>query len=125
MTPLSCSFPVSAAAPPTGLSATQVGTTIRVRWTPPSLTPYGYRMYYQAEGDQGPPQSVVVTGGSINQKDLTVQNGVTYTVSIQTHSSTELPSGVVEVPYQDRTSQLLAFQSVCSTLLSVTRQANS
>ncbi len=51
MTPLSCSFPVSAAAPPTGLSATQVDTTIRVRWTPPSPTPYGYRIYYQSEGD--------------------------------------------------------------------------
>ncbi len=111
MTPLSCSFPVSAADPPTdGLSATQVDTTIRVPWTPPSPTPYGYRIYYQAEGDQGYPQTVVVTGGSTNQKDLTPQNGVTYTVSIQTLSSTQLPSGVVEVSYQDRTSQLLAIQ---------------
>ncbi len=67
---------------------------------------------------------MVVTGGSTNQKDLTVQNGVTYTVSIQTLSSTELPSGVVGVPYQDRTSQLLAVQLVCSTLFSVTGQTN-
>ncbi len=63
-----------------------------------------------------------VTGGSTNQKDLTVLNGVTYTVSIQTLSSTELPSGAVEVPYQDRTSQLLAVQLLYS--LSLTRQAN-
>ncbi len=82
-------------------------------------------MYYEGEGDQGPLPSVVVTGGSTNTKDLTVHNGVTYTISIQTLSSTELPSGVVEVPYHDRTSQLLAVQLVCSTLLSVTRQTNS
>ncbi len=57
---------------------------------------------------------MVVTGGSTNTRDLTVQNGVTYTVSIQTLSSTELPSGVVGVPYQDRTSQLLAVQLLYS-----------
>ncbi len=68
---------------------------------------------------------MVVTGGSINQKDLTVLNGVTYTVSIQTLSSTELPSAVVDVPYQDRTSQLLAIQLVCPTLFSVTGQTNT
>ncbi len=93
---------------------------MRVRWTPPSFTPYGYRI--QAEGDLGSPQSVVVTGGNTNMRDLTVQNGVTYTVSIQTLSSTQLPSVVVEVPYQDRTSQLLAIQLVCSTLIPVTGQ---
>ncbi len=64
---------------------------------------------------------MVVTGGSTNQKDLTVQDGVTYTVSIQTLSSTELSSQEVEVPYQDRTSQLLAVQLLYS--LSLTRQA--
>ncbi len=53
---------------------------------------------------------MVVTGGSINQKDLTVENGVMDNVSIQTLSETNLPSGVVGVPYQDRTSQLLAVQ---------------
>ncbi len=72
-----------------------VGTTISISWTPPSSTPYGYRIYYQAEGDQGPPQSVVVTSGSTTSHDLTVpQSGVSYTISIQTLSSTELPSAV-------------------------------
>ncbi len=65
---------------------------------------------------------MVALSDNTNQKDLTVQNGVTYTISIRTLSSSELPSGVVEVPYQDRTSQLLAIQFVCS--LSLTRQAN-
>ncbi len=65
---------------------------------------------------------MVIVGGSTNTKDLAVQDDVTYTVSIQTLSSTELPSGVVEVQYRDRTSQLLAVQLVCSTLFSVTGQ---
>ncbi len=65
---------------------------------------------------------MVALSDNTNQKDLTVQSGVTYTVSIQTLSSTELPSGVVEVPYQDRTSQLLAIQLLYS--LSLTRQPN-
>ncbi len=87
----------AAADPPTELSTTQVGTTISVFWTPPSPTPYGYRIYYQAEGDQGPPQSEVVTDGSTTSHDLTVpQSGVSYSISIQTLCSIELPSAVTE-----------------------------
>ncbi len=56
---------------------------------------------------------MVVVGGSTNQKDLTVPNGVTYTVSIQTLSSTELPSDVVEVPYQSRAGQVLVHHCPC------------
>ena len=75
---------------------------MRVYWTPPSPTPYGYRIYYQADGDQG---SVIVTDGSTTSYDLTVQNDVMYDVSVQTLSSTMLPS-VVSDEVQSRTGQL-------------------
>ncbi len=55
---------------------------------------------------------MVVTGGSTNARDLTVQNDGTYTVRIQTLTSTELPSQEVDVPYQGRTGQLHAVNSV-------------
>ncbi len=47
---------------------------------------------------------MVVTGGSTNQKDLTIQNGVTYTVSIQTLSSTDCQ--VKRLKFRIRTEQV-------------------
>ncbi len=56
---------------------------------------------------------MVVTGGSTNTRNLTVQEGVTYTVSIQTFSSTELPSAIVEVRIsQQKVSSLLTIARV-------------
>ena len=94
---LSIISPVLAVNPPTGLAAPQTNTAITISWTPPSPTPYGYRIFYKAVGATGPPQSVVVNDSSATSYDLTVSQGdVNYTISMQTLSATQLSSAVTE-----------------------------
>ena len=77
------------AGPPTGLSATQVGSTsIRVSWTAPvsGATVTGYRISYSGGTDQGS----VDVGASATEHTITVtppQSRLTYSISIITLSS--------------------------------------
>ena len=92
---------VSAVDPPTELAAPQVDDTFKVYWTPPSPTPYGYRVSWQGGSVQG---SEVVVGGSATSHQVTVaghESGVSYTISVQTLSSSQLPSEVATVQTRD------------------------
>ena len=86
---------ISAASPPSDVTAVQTGpTSIRVTWTPPipldGIT--GYIIYYTNEDDSDS-DSVTVSGGSTALETLTgLQNGDTYTISIVATSDTGLPS---------------------------------
>ena len=81
--------------PPTGLNATQVGSTsIRVSWTAPvsGATVTGYRISYSGGTDQGS----VDVGASATEHTITItqpQSRLTYSISIITLSS-QLPSSM-------------------------------
>ena len=82
--------------PPTGVTATQDGTTITVNWTPPDPTPSGYVIYYSTTGDEG---SVSVNSGSASQAGITGWHSMdhVYTVSMVALSE-HLPSAPSVVP---------------------------
>ena len=90
-------FHHTAASPPSGVTAVQVGpTSIRVSWTPPSPPgdTSGYRIYYTRAG--GSSDSVDVGGGNTNSRTLMdLTNEETYTISVAGTSSTVLPSAPV------------------------------
>ena len=83
--------------PPTDVTAVQDGpTSIRVTWTPPSPLgdTTGYRISFTGGGNSN---SVDVTSGDSMSHTLTtgLTNGLTYTISVTTISSTSLPSAPV------------------------------
>ena len=89
----------AAAVAPSGVSVAQDGTTITVKWTPPSSAPSnGYMVYYTdsyspshrtVPRDEG---SVSVSSGSASQVVIPVTD-IVYTVSVVAVS--DLPSVVV------------------------------
>ena len=96
-TPFDSDMLVPGASPPTDVIAVQDGpTSIRVTWTPPSPLgdTTGYRISFSGEGNS---DSVDVSGGNSMSHTLTtgLTNGVTYTISVTTISSTSLPSAPV------------------------------
>ena len=85
----------TAAMPPTGVSATQDGTTITVNWTPPDPTPSGYMVYYSSSELEG---SMSISCGSANQAFIAGwQADHVYTVSMVALSE-HLPSASGMVP---------------------------
>ena len=84
----------SGASPPTNVMAVPTGlTSIRVSWNR-SSDATGYVISYTGGGSSG---SVIVSGGSTDERVLTgLVNGGIYTISIMT-TSTGFPSGSVEV----------------------------
>ena len=87
------------ASPPTNVSAQPASpTSIRISWTPPAsgAAVVGYRIYYQAEGEQGSLSDYgsVDVGASSTQHTLSdLQGGLLYTVTMVTKSH-YLPSTV-------------------------------
>ena len=91
----------AAAAAPSGVSAAQDGTTITVKWTPPSPAPSnGYIVYYTDSyspshrtepRDEG---SMPVSSGSASQAVIIPDTDIVYTVSVVAVS--DLPSAEVE-----------------------------
>ena len=88
--------PHAEASPPTELRAIlyQDPNTITVSWTPPSLTPTGYVIYYQATDGGTDAGNMVITGGSTDQFDITGKNRDSYNITIVA-TSQHLPSTVV------------------------------
>ena len=69
-------------------------TTITVSWTPPSPTPTGYVIYYQATDGGTDSGNETVTGGSTDQEVITDRNRGSYDITIMA-TSNHLPSTVV------------------------------
>ena len=86
----------SAAGPPINVTAVQRSdlSAIVISWTAPvsRANVTGYRIYYQAEGDQG---SVDVAAGATEYSITGIGPGMTYNISLVA-LSVHLPSPVVE-----------------------------
>ena len=86
----------AAASRPTGLKAIKYGSAITVSWTPPSPTPTGYVIYFQATDGGTDSGSVYLTvyGGRTGHWVITGRNCDSYDITI-VFTSNHLPSTVV------------------------------